>query len=102
MDRGRIVFECGMEDVESRYVELTVNPDQLQAARAMRPMHEREMLGRSILLFDRADRTKLATFGDVRTPNIADLFVAVMSNLSGRTVSQAATATPVQPEGAAR
>ena len=80
IDRGRIVFESRMEDFESRYVELMVNPDHLAAAKALRPIHERQVFGRSILLFDRVDRQQLAALGDVRTPGIADLFVAVMGN----------------------
>jgi ABC-2 type transport system ATP-binding protein len=83
IDRGRIVFACNMEDFESRYVELTVKPDRLAAARELKPMHERQVLGRSILLFDRADRHQLAALGEVRTPGIADLFVAVISNQAG-------------------
>jgi len=85
IDRGRIVFGCSMEEFESRYCEVTVNPDQVAAARALKPMHERQMLGRSILLFDGADRNQLAAFGDVRTPGIADLFVAVLGNDAGPT-----------------
>jgi ABC-2 type transport system ATP-binding protein len=80
LDRGRIVFGCSMDEFESRYVELMVTPQDAVAARALKPMHEREALGRSILLFDRVDRQRLATFGDVRTPTIADVFVAVMGN----------------------
>jgi ABC-2 type transport system ATP-binding protein len=80
IDRGRIVLECSMEEFESRYLEVMVSPDQLAAARALRPIHERPMFGRSILLFDRVDRAQLASIGDVRRPSIADLFVAVMSN----------------------
>ena len=79
IDRGRIVLECSMEEFESRYLELVVNPDQLAAARALKPMHERPAFGRSVLLFDDVDRARLAAFGDVRRPSIADLFVAVMS-----------------------
>src|SRR2546427_4643821 len=88
IDRGRIVLSCSMEEFESRYVEVTVNPDQVAAARALKPMYEREVFGRSILLFDRRinqniDRQQLAALGDVRTPSIADLFVAVIKNQSG-------------------
>src|SRR6266852_5992118 len=82
IDRGRIVLECSMEEFEARYLEVVVNPDQLAAARALKPMHERQAFGRSILLFDRVDRNQLAAFGDLRTPTIADLFVAVMDNQS--------------------
>src|SRR5205085_5425260 len=55
IDYGRIVFGCSMEEFESRYVEAVVNPDKLAAARALNPMHERQVLGRSVLLFDGVD-----------------------------------------------
>ncbi len=84
IDRGRIVFDRSMEEVESRYVEVVVHPEKAAAARALQPMHERQVLGRSILLFDRVDGQQLAALGDVRTPSIADLFVAVMENQACR------------------
>ena len=83
MHRGRIVLNCSMEDFESRYVELKVNPDHVAAARALKPMNERQVLGGSVLLFDRVDRQQLVKFGEVRTPSVADLFVAVLGNMSG-------------------
>src|SRR5881396_2185992 len=83
IDRGRIVLECSMEEFESRYLEVMVNPERVAAARALRPIHERQVFGRSILLFDRIERQQIAALGDVRTPSIADLFVAVLSNQSG-------------------
>jgi ABC-2 type transport system ATP-binding protein len=82
IDRGRIVFNCSAEELESRYLEVSVRPEQVTAARALKPMHEREVLGRSILMFDRVDRPQLAALGDVRTAGIADLFVAVVGNHS--------------------
>jgi ABC-2 type transport system ATP-binding protein len=80
LNRGRIVFQCSMEEVESRYLEVILNPEQVPAARALKPIHERQVLGRSILLFDQVDRQQLTALGDVRTPSIADLFVAVIGN----------------------
>jgi ABC-2 type transport system ATP-binding protein len=80
INRGRIVFGRSMEEIESRFVEVTVNPEQVAAARALKPMHERKALGRSIMLFEGVDRQQLAALGEVRTPSIADLFVAVMGN----------------------
>jgi len=82
IDRGRIVFTCSMEDFEARYAEVTVNPDRLAAARALKPIHERQMLGRAVLIFDRANRDELAALGEVRTPSIADLFVAIVGGAS--------------------
>jgi ABC-2 type transport system ATP-binding protein len=84
MDRGRVVLDCSMEELESRYVELTVNPAQVAAARALKPIYEREALGRSIMLFDltsvRIDRQHLAALGEARTPSIADLFIAIVGS----------------------
>jgi ABC-2 type transport system ATP-binding protein len=84
IDRGRIVFACSMEDFESRYVEAAVNPENVAAARALKPIHERPALGRSLMIFEGADRERLRALGDVRTPSIADLFIAVMGNRANK------------------
>src|SRR6184192_2621584 len=79
INHGRIVLKCSMEEFESRYVEVMVHPEYLAAARALKPIHERPVFGRSVLLFDHVNRDQLAALGEVRRPSIADLFVAVMS-----------------------
>src|SRR3984957_4944439 len=88
MNRGRIVLNCSMEELESRYLELRVHPEKVAAARALKPIQERQMLGRNILLFDGVARNQLAGLvadpGDLRTPNISDFFVAVMGNQTGK------------------
>jgi ABC-2 type transport system ATP-binding protein len=84
IDRGRIVFDRSMEEMELRYVEVTVRPDQAAAARALKPMNERKAIGGSVLLFDGVDRQQLSAIGEVRTPSIADLFVAVVGNQAGQ------------------
>src|SRR5580693_3034772 len=83
INHGRIVLDCSMEEFESRYLEVAVHPERVTEARALKPIHERQVLGRSILLFDHVDRGQLAALGDVRTPCIADLFVALMGNKPG-------------------
>jgi ABC-2 type transport system ATP-binding protein len=83
INRGRIVLSCSMEEFESRYLEVMVNPERVAEARALKPIHERQVLWHNILLFDGVDRQQLAALGDVRTPSIADLFVAVVGNQSG-------------------
>ncbi len=80
IDRGNLVFGCSMEDFDTRYLELIVNPGQLPAARALKPIQERQTFGRSILLYDRVPREQLAPLGDLRTPTIADVFVAFVGN----------------------
>ena len=80
INRGQIVLQCSMEEFDSRYVEVMVNPEHVAAARALKPIHERPVFGRSVLLFDHVNRDQLAALGEMRRPSIADLFVAVMSN----------------------
>jgi len=82
--RGRIVMGCSMEDFESRYAELVVGADDVAAARAMSPMRERQVLGRTIFLYDGADRERLAALGELRSPSIADLFVALIGGEAPR------------------
>jgi ABC-2 type transport system ATP-binding protein len=76
INRGNLVFGCSMEDFDTRYLELMANPAQLDAARALKPIQERQVFGRTILLFDGVPREQLAPLGDLRTPTIADVFVA--------------------------
>src|SRR5881392_1579685 len=78
IDRGKIALECSMEEFESRYLEVMVNPEHVVAARALKPIHERPVFGRSVLLFDGANREEVAALGELRRPSIADLFVAIM------------------------
>jgi ABC-2 type transport system ATP-binding protein len=84
LDRGRIVFRRSMEEVEARFHEVAVHPDRLAAARALHPIHEREGFGRGVLLFEGVNRNQLAALGDVRTPSVADLFVAILSSRGGQ------------------
>ncbi len=80
IDRGRVVLSQSMEEIESRFLELMVRPDQVVAARALKPINERQVIGGSILMFEGADRQHVARLGEARTPGIADIFVAVLSN----------------------
>jgi ABC-2 type transport system ATP-binding protein len=103
INRGRIVLDCSMEQFEARYVEIIVLPEQLAAARAFKPIHERQVFGRSILLFDHLDRAQVAEqfskLGEVHTPSIADVFVAVMGGVMG---NEAGAAQGTAPRGTGR
>jgi ABC-2 type transport system ATP-binding protein len=79
MDRGCIVLSRSLEDIEARYHEVLVHPDRLATARALNPIAERQGVGRSVLMFEGMDSQPFAALGEMRTPSVADLFVAVMS-----------------------
>jgi ABC-2 type transport system ATP-binding protein len=88
INHGRIVLECSMEEFDARYLEVMVNPEHIAAARALKPIHERPVFGRSVLLFDGADREQIAALGEVRRPSIADLFVATMGPSSAKATAR--------------
>ncbi len=76
---GRVVLDAPMEDVGDRFVEVLVNADQAEAARALRPVDERALpFGKTVMLFDGVSPSALAGYGETRTPGLADLFVATM------------------------
>src|SRR5207248_1120496 len=65
INNGRIVLECSMEEFDGRYVELMVQPEHLETARALKPIYERPVFGRSVMLFDHADREQLEMLGEM-------------------------------------
>ena len=67
-----------MEELGSRYQQLTVAAEQAARARALQPFYEREVFGRVAMFFEGRTAAELAAFGELRTPSIADLFVAKM------------------------
>jgi ABC-2 type transport system ATP-binding protein len=75
---GRIVLDASMDAVGERYAEVMVAPDKTDAARALKPLSERQVFGKSIFLFDGIDHARLAALGDLHKPSVADLFVATM------------------------
>ncbi|PYK67302.1 MAG: multidrug ABC transporter ATP-binding protein [Verrucomicrobia bacterium] len=98
INHGRIVLQCTMEEFEAHYIEVMVHPDHVANARSLKPISERQVFGRSVFLFDQVDRDQLAALGDVRTPSIADVFVAVMSE--GQTTDYGPQTTSAKREDA--
>ncbi len=88
--RGRIVLDGTMDQIAARFAELEAGPGELAAARALGPIHERQLFGKGVLLFDGVERERLAVLGEVRTPSVADLFVAVMGRESAAAAGAAA------------
>jgi len=78
--RGRLVLDSSVEGIAERYVQLTVTPENLEKARALQPFYEREVFGRIVMIFDGRTSSELASLGELRTPSIADLFVAKMES----------------------
>ena len=76
---GRIVLSTDMETLADRYTELLASADTLEAARALGPIDERSLpFGKTVLLYDGVERSRIAALGETRNPGRADLFVATM------------------------
>jgi ABC-2 type transport system ATP-binding protein len=75
---GRIVLSATMDDVGERFVEVMVPAENVEAARALKPIDERQVFGKAVMLFDGVPRAQLSALGETRNPGIADLFVATM------------------------
>jgi ABC-2 type transport system ATP-binding protein len=73
---GKIVLDASMEDLPEQYVELQASREDAEAARRLNPIHERDVFGKKVLMFEGVSRDRLEGMGEVRTPGVADLFVA--------------------------
>ena len=80
MQHGRVVLDMPMEELSERFLELEVNSAELIRAQALHPISSRKVLGGEVLLFEGVSAEQLVPFGRVRTPSVADLFVAKMSD----------------------
>jgi ABC-2 type transport system ATP-binding protein len=78
---GKLVLTTAMDNIGERFIEVMLNADQLDAARQLKPIDERQVFGKTVMLFDVANsvtRDKIHAMGETRTPGIADIFVATM------------------------
>jgi ABC-2 type transport system ATP-binding protein len=73
---GRIVLDASMEALPEQYVELLASGDNAEEARKLNPIYERDVFGKKVLTFEGINREQLTGLGELRTPDIADLFVA--------------------------
>ena len=78
IQNGKLVINASMEEIGERYCEVMVGPDKIEAARALRPLNERGIFGKTVFLFDGIDQKRLAELGELHKPSVADLFVATM------------------------
>ncbi|QJD92584.1 ABC transporter ATP-binding protein [Duganella dendranthematis] len=78
IENGKIALSASMDEVGERFTEVMVEPQFIAAANALQPLSQRTVFGKPVMLFDGANRAQLSNFGELRTPSVADLFVATM------------------------
>ena len=82
INHGKVVLDASMEDVAERYTEVLTTPAQAEAARGLKPLHEREVFGKKLFLFEGVARDRLRELGELHTPSVVDLFVAKMKGVA--------------------
>lgn len=78
INNGRLILDAAIDDIPQRFAELQVAGDNVDAARALRPFNERDGIGKKVLTFENVERDRLRSFGEVHTPSVSDLFVAMV------------------------
>jgi ABC-2 type transport system ATP-binding protein len=73
---GHIVLDTNMDSLSGKFVELMASGEDVERARRLNPIFERDVFGKKVLTFEGISRDELSGFGEIRTPAIADLFVA--------------------------
>jgi len=73
---GRIILDASMDSLPDTYAELVTSGEDADKARKLQPIHERDVFGKKVMVFEGIDRDRLAGLGEVHTPSVADLFVA--------------------------
>lgn len=77
---GRVALDMSMDEIANHFLELEVGAEGLSKALALHPISSRKVLGGDVLLYEGGDAHQLEALGRVRTPSVADLFVAKMSD----------------------
>ncbi len=87
VNHGKMVLDSSVEDIAEKYVQLVTGPDRAAEARALGPFYEREVFGRTAFIYEGREPGELQRLGEIRTPSIADLFVARMQSTASTTAA---------------
>jgi len=75
---GAILLDQTMDDFREAFVQLATGEEQAEKARGLNPLTEHDLFGKKVFLFKGVDRKALEPLGEVQTPSVADVFMALM------------------------
>ena len=79
INKGKVLLYTSIEDLGQRFTQLTIPTDQADELREqLQPVSEYGILGRRVFLLENADNNTLVELGDIQTPSVADIFVALL------------------------
>ncbi|MBC8193725.1 MAG: ABC transporter ATP-binding protein [Candidatus Marinimicrobia bacterium] len=83
INRGKILLYASIDELSQRFTQITVPADQVEALREqLKPISEYGILGRRVFLLENTESKALVGLGEIQTPSVADIFVALMGGES--------------------
>jgi len=75
---GRILVYDSVDHLHQRFVQVVVPEENLDKIREYNPLYETTQIGKRVLLLENVRRADIQQYGEVKTPALADVFVALM------------------------
>lgn len=76
---GRIILDQSIEAIAENFVELTFEDEQHAEVAGLNPIHITKGIRSSSAYFEESNHQQLKSLGQIKTPTLADLFVAKVS-----------------------
>jgi len=79
IQHGQLVLSESIENIRERFKLVAVGQEQLEQAKAFKPLFVNNLMGLTTMLFDNIKEEDLRPLGKVNSPSLADIFVGVMT-----------------------
>lgn len=78
IDDGKILLDINVEDIPNRFVQLHTNEQDINKLSGYQVMYQHKTLTGIHAFYDGVDAQALKPFGMVKTPNLSDIFIALV------------------------
>ncbi|WP_412760310.1 ABC transporter ATP-binding protein [Photobacterium iliopiscarium] len=82
LKNGQVVLQASLSSLETEFTILSVNEENIVAAKQLKPLTVNCQLGQYRLLFEGVENAKLALLGDISQPSLADIFLAKQQEMA--------------------
>jgi len=79
IEQGKLLADFTMTELEQRFRQITVFKDNNDTILALKPIYQQSTLEGICYMFDGVDAEALQQFGQIKTPSLAEVFVALTS-----------------------
>ncbi len=79
IQQGKVVLAESTDNIKDRFKLVAVTHEQVEQAKALKPLFSNSLMGLTTMLFDSAQDSDLQPLGNISSPSLADIFVGVMA-----------------------